>query len=159
MRFYRISALILAGCLVMAGCKKKEEPVPPPPPEASTAPATPEVTPAAPAGVTVSSIDLGKAVGADHKVSEPTATFGPKDTIYAAVSTTGTAASTAIKARWTYGDNAKLVKEDTVTIQPTGNDTTDVSISNPKGWPAGKYRLEISIDGTAAGTKDFEVQK
>jgi hypothetical protein len=158
MRFYRTTALVLTGCLALAGCKKKEE-VPPPPPEVSTAPTTTETTPAAPAGVTVSSIDLGKAVGADHKISEPATTFGPQDTVYVAVSTTGTAASSAIKARWTYGDNAKLVKEDTVTIQPTGNDVTDLSVSNPKGWPAGKYKVEITVDGTSAGTKDFEVQK
>ena len=157
MRLSRTIVLILAGCLAVAGCKKKEEP--PPPPEISTAPAptTPETT--TPAGVTVSSVDLGKAVGADHKVSEPATTFGPKDTIYAAVSTAGTAASSSIHAKWTFGDNAKLVKEDTVTIQPTGNDVTDVSISNPKGWPAGKYKVEITVDSGTPVTKDFEVQK
>lgn len=159
MRFYRVSALILVGVLALAGCKKKEEA--PPPPEVSTAPAptTSETTPPAPAGVTVSSVDLGKAVGADHKISEPATTFGPKDTIYAAVSTTGTAASSAIKARWTYGDKGQLVKEDTVTIQPTGNDVTDVSVNNPKGWPVGKYKVEITVDNGTPVTKDFEVQK
>ena len=158
MRFYRVSALILAGCLVLAGCKKKEEPAPPPTDVSTSAPA-PANSETSPPGVTVSSIDLGKAVGADHKISEPAATFGPKDTIYVAVSTTGTAASSTIGAKWTYGDSAKLVKDDKVTIQPTGSDTTDLSVSNPKGWPAGKYKVEITVDGTVAGTKDFEVQK
>jgi hypothetical protein len=27
------------------------------------------------------------------------------------------------------------------------------------GWPAGKYKVEIAVDGTPATTKDFEVKK
>jgi hypothetical protein len=44
-------------------------------------------------------------------------------------------------------------------IAPTGPATTEFHISKPSGWPAGKYKVEISADGAPAGSKEFEVKK
>ena len=158
MRFYRITALTLVGCLALLGCKKKEEP--PPPAEISIAP-VPTTVETTPVNVPfkVSSIDLGKGIGADKKVTDTTTTFGPKDTIYAVVSTDGTTPTAKVKARWTYGAKNKLVSENEVTITPTGPTSTELQISQPKGLPTGPYKVEIFTDGTSAGTKDFEVKK
>src|SRR5262245_27669515 len=103
MRFHPKTILILvAVCLAMFGCKKKEEPPPPDIPDLTT---QTEVTPAAPVEVPfrVVSIDLGRAIGPDNKITEPTMTFGPKDTIYVSVSTEGSSASATLKSTWTYG--------------------------------------------------------
>ena len=90
----------LAGALALTACGKKEET---PPPAATTPPATttpPPSTAMTPAqGVTVASVDLGTAVGPDQKVTSPTTTFSPKDTIYAAVSTTGAASNASLGAK------------------------------------------------------------
>src|SRR5690348_6763333 len=81
-----IAAMLAVATL--AGCKKKEEPVPPPATTDVTPPATPAPAPAPVAATaSVTSVDLGNAVGADMKVTTPMTTFGPKDTIIAAVST------------------------------------------------------------------------
>lgn len=160
MRFHRTTTLMLVFLLactaLLAACKKT--PPPPPPVAESTPMAVPEAAPAAvPFGVT--SIDLGKAVGSDKKISEPTMAFGTKDTIYASVSTDGAAdAAKTIKAKWTFGDAGQLVKEEETSITPTGPDATEFHISKPSGWPVGKYKVEIFVDGTSAGTKDFEVK-
>src|SRR4051812_37965010 len=84
MRFYRTTTLVLIGCLALFGCKKKEEAAPPPAaaPEASTAPQTSVETTPATVAFKVTSIDLGKAVGPDKKITDPVTTFGPKDTIF-----------------------------------------------------------------------------
>ena len=156
---FSLIAVALAGSLVLAACGKKEE-TPTAPPVASTPPATPaplETTPPPAAGVTVASVDLGTAVGADQKVTSPSTTFGTKDTIYAAVSTTGTAANATVGAKWTYQDG-QTVNDSSQTIAPNGPAVTTFHISKPDGWPAGNYKVEISLDGKPVSSKDFSVQ-
>lgn len=148
----------MAGALALSACGKTETPAPAPPPV--TAPAPPPVAPPPPpvaAPVAVSSVDLGTAVGPDQRVTAPTTTFGTKDTIYAAVSTTGTGANAAISAKWTYQDG-QTVNESSQTIAPTGPAVTSFHISKPDGWPVGNYKVEISLNGASAATKDFSVK-
>jgi hypothetical protein len=110
-------------------------------------------------GVTLSSVTLGKAVGADKKVAAATEVFAKGDTIYASVDTTGSGSAT-LAARWTYSKDGKTVpvKDDTATISATGPSTTEFHISKPDGWPIGTYQVEIVVDGKTAATKSFRVQ-
>jgi hypothetical protein len=158
MRFHRTATLALIGCIALFGCKKKDETPPPPPPDVTTAPATTDTTPAV-VPFKVVSMDLGKAVGADQKITEAATTFGTKDTIYVSVASEGTAPSAKLKAKWTFGDKDQAVDEKEVTITPTGPANTEFHISKKTPWPAGKYKVEVFADGTSAGTKDFEVKK
>ena len=119
MRFYRTTLLVLAVCLALSACKKKEEAPPPPAPEVSVAPAPSVETPAVVA-FKVDSVDLGKGVGPDKKITDATTTFGPKDTIYASVASEGTAPTVKLHAKWTFGDAGKVVKEEDLNIAPTG---------------------------------------
>lgn len=161
MRFYRTTLLILAVCLALSACKPKEEappPAPAPAPEVSTAPVTTDTTPAVVA-FKVDSVDLGKAIGPDNKITDATTTFGPKDTIYASVATEGSAPTVKLHAKWTFGDDGKVVEEKDLNIAPTGPAVNEFHISKKSGWPVGKYHVEITADGTSAGVKDFEVKK
>jgi hypothetical protein len=154
---FSLIAIGLAGALALAACGKKEEPAPPPAPAPEVVAPTPMATPPAAESVSVASVDLGSAVGPDQKVTSPTSTFGAKDTIYAAVSTTGTAASATLNAKWTYQDG-QTVNDSSQTIAPSGPAVTTFHISKPDGWPTGSYKVEISIDGKSAMSKDFSVQ-
>lgn len=158
-RFPYLAAAALIATLAVVGCKKKEEAAPvatTPPPAATPAPA-----PAPAATASISAVDLGNAVGADKKVSAPATTFKPTDTIYAAVttSTSDPAATVASKvgAKWTFQDG-QTVKEDTVDVQSTNGGVTDFSINSPKGFPTGKYKVEVSLDGAVVQSRDFEVK-
>jgi hypothetical protein len=91
-------------------------------------------------------------------VQAPTTSFGPKDTIYASVATTGAAPSKTITAKWSFQDG-QVVKQDSQAIAPTGPAATEFHISKPSGWPAGKYKVEIAVDGSPAGTQEFEVKR
>ena len=160
-RTLTLLALGLAGALTIAACNKSPENAPapattPPPAPAPAATPPPAATPAA-QGVSVTSVDLGTAVGADQKVTSPTTTFSPKDTIYAAVSTTGAASNATLGAKWTYQDG-QTVNDSSQTIAPTGPAVTTFHISKPDGWPAGNYKVEISLDGNAVSSKDFSVK-
>jgi len=152
---FSLIALGLAGALLITACGKKEEA--PPPPVATTPPAT-TPPPAMPAvAVSVTSVDLGTAVGPDQKVTSPTTTFGPTDTIYAAVSTAGTATNATLGAKWTYQDG-QTVNDSSQTIAPSGPAVTTFHISKPDGWPAGNYKVEVSLDGKSVASKDFSVK-
>jgi hypothetical protein len=143
--------LALGLCFVVSllfGCQKTEEPKP------VVAPAPPAPQAAAPFQVT--RIDLGSAVGADKKVSAPTTTFKPVDTIYASILSEGAAPSVVLAARWTYGDG-QLVSESSQTIVPSGPAATEFHIAKPDGWPAGKYKVEVAANGKPAGTREFTV--
>jgi ABC-type oligopeptide transport system substrate-binding subunit len=108
------------------------------------------------AGVRVSQIDMGRSLNADKTINDKTDSFKPNDAIYASIVTEGSAATAALKARWTYQDG-QVVNESTQTITPTGNARTEFHISKPDGWPTGKYKLEAFLNGSSSATKDFEV--
>jgi hypothetical protein len=111
----------------------------------------------APAVLTVTAVDLGKAIGGDKRVTEKVDRFAPNDVIYASVLTTGTSSSAVLKAKWTFEDG-QLVNESEQAIAPTGDAATEFHISKPDGWPAGKYTLEVSLNGSPVQTREFEVR-
>jgi len=154
MRPFRPGTLLaLVAAVALGACAKKEPPPPPPTPVPA-----PTVAPT-PVPFKVASFDLGKSVGDDKKLKEAAAVFGPKETIYVVILTEGVAPKATLKARWTYGDKGTLVNEETRDIAPNGPAATEFHIAKPSGWPAGKYKVEVSADGTAVGTKEFEVKK
>jgi hypothetical protein len=142
----RIQLLALALGLVTftaTGCKKQS-------------PAT--TTGSASTGeVSISSVDVGRRVGSDKRVTDKADTFSPRDTIYASVVTSGSAPTATVSARWTYQDGGQVVKEDSRSIVPNGTEATEFHISKPSGWPAGKYQLTITVGGSTQ-SKDFTVK-
>jgi hypothetical protein len=109
------------------------------------------------AAVIVKDIDLGRTVNPDKSIGDRTGEFRPAETIYASVQTEGTGRGT-LKARWTFQDG-QVVDETTQEISPTGPSKTEFHIAKPDGWPVGKYRLEVLLNGNVASTKEFEVKK
>ena len=153
MKTFRPAVLALAAAVALGACAKKEPP--PPPPTAIPAPtAVPTPVP-----FKVTSVDLGKSIGDDKTIKDAATTFGPKDTIYAAISSEGASAKATLKARWTFGAKDQVVNEETRDIAPTGHAVTEFHIAKPSGWPVGKYKVEVSADGAPAATKDFDVKK
>ncbi|MGE0440113.1 MAG: hypothetical protein AB7L66_00650 [Gemmatimonadales bacterium] len=141
----RTAAVAVAMLATVAACKKKEAA---PPPAAE---------PAAPAPVAVSDIKTGNAIGADKMVTSPTSEFGPGDTIYVSVATTGTAASASLHAHWTF-QTGQLVDSTTVMIAPTGPAVTEFHVSKASPWPKGKYKVAIFLNDGAVGEREFEVK-
>jgi hypothetical protein len=109
-------------------------------------------------GLEVEEIDLGRSLNADKSIGDNTTSFKPNDTIYVSVKTDGSAPSAQLKARWIYSDG-QVVDESTQTISPTGEARTEFHIVKPDGFPAGKYKAEVYVNGQLAGTKEFEVER
>ena len=147
-------AAALIATVALAGCKKKDETATTTPP-ATTEPAPAPMPAPATTPATVTSVDLGSAVGADNKVTMAATSFATKDTIHASVATDG--AGGKVNAKWTYQDG-QTVNESSQTIAPNGNAVTSFHISKPDGWPTGNYKVEITLDGKSVATKDFSVK-
>jgi hypothetical protein len=136
--------LVLAVMLAFPACQKKEKPATTPPPSTATTPA-------------VTGVELGKAIQPSKRVVQAQNTFAPADTIYAVVMTEGITDSATLIARWTYGDG-QLVDESTQSIMMSGPAITEFHIMKPTGWPAGRYQVQISLNGTPAKSAEFTVK-
>lgn len=162
-----ISTAVLAALLAtvaLAGCKKKEDTADNNAQPAATTPAAPApMTEAAPqpmtaaAGVNVSSVTVGKTAAADKTVTSA-ALFAPKDDIIVSIRTDGSANNANVAAKLTF-QNGQVAGEQNQVVNATGAETTNISFKNANGWPAGKYRAEVMVDGKAAGSpQEFEVK-
>jgi len=150
-RVTRLPLLALAlGVLFVAGCKRSEQS----PIDAPSASIPPVSTPAP---FRVTSLDLGNAVDASKRISSPTSTFAPTDTVYATILSDGSAPQVEIVARWTYEDG-QLVNESTQVLAPTGPAATEFHIAKPTGLPTGKYKVEVTANGQTAASKEFSVK-
>ncbi|HEY5970817.1 MAG TPA: hypothetical protein VIT22_02405 [Pseudoxanthomonas sp.] len=162
MKLNRISYALLvalAGTVAFAGCKKKEEAVVAPPVVTEPAPAPVPAEPApAPAPVAATSVTVGNTAAADKSVA-PVTTFGTKDKIIVSVKTdAATAANAAIDAKLTYQDG-QVAGQQTANVKAEDAGTTNVEFTNANPWPAGKYKVDVTVNGTAAGmTQEIEVK-
>jgi hypothetical protein len=109
------------------------------------------------APVAVTEVKLGTSVDADMRITDEEDDFSPTDRIHVSVTTTGTAPSAVLTARWMFEDG-QVVDESTQTIAPTGQASTEFHISQASGLPVGNYRVVILLDGNEAETKEFSVK-
>lgn len=158
-------ALLVAviGAIAIVGCKKKEEAAPAAPPAATEPAAAPAPAPAATASV--STVDIGNAVGADMKVSASTATFKPNETFHVAIGTATSdpaatvAGKVGVKLVYMNGTEEMVVNDESRDMNLTGPGSTNFQFAKPDGWPAGKYKVYVSMNGNVVQTKEIEVTK
>ncbi len=145
----------ITGLLLTVGCGKKEAAVP-----ADTSAALPAAAPppAAPAALRVTDVSTGKGLSADKNLATSTDTFGARDTIYVLVKTEGASKASKLEAKWTY-NGKQTVNESTQNIAPTGGESrNEFHIQKAGSWGKGPYKVEIMLDGSPAGSKDFTVK-
>ena len=113
------------------------------------------------APLTVAKVTLGDAVNAEHKISRPGSSFAASDkTIYASVATEGSSGGATLNAKWSYLEGqGQLVSSVSQSIATAGPAITTFKVENPDLWPAGKYKVEISLDGKPVATQDFAIKK
>jgi hypothetical protein len=163
-RFLSLSLLIAAA--ILAACHKSETPpeggTPAASPASSAAPAAPAAPRAPTAPLKVVALGIGKSLGADKKVTAEADTFAPSDTVYAAVGTTGGSPGAKLTARWSWVSRSgaeKPVGDETKTIAPTSDTSTEFHLTKIDGLTLGDYKIEILLDGTSVATKAFRVAK
>jgi hypothetical protein len=142
--------LAVAMISALSACGRKDDAA------VTTADTSLAVPAPAPAALRVTEVETGKAVGADKSLTDDTDDFGVRDTIYVAVKTEGSGSGT-LAAKWTYQDG-QTVEESSQSISPTADAWHEFHIQKATAWPAGDYKVEITLNGAPAGSKDFEIK-
>jgi hypothetical protein len=147
------SALLLAAALLACGKKNDTAITDTTSLGTTTATVAMDTTP-----VRVSDIQVGKAVGADKKISNQTTDFGVRDTVYVSVITDGAAKDAALSAGLTF--NGKAAGSPIVsTISPVGGSTaTEFHFTKKTAWPKGKYTVIVLLNGASGGSKEIEIK-
>ena len=151
-----VLALTVAA-FALGACKKSDDsgsssdtppasaPVPTPPPP--------------PAVLTVFS---GRRLGENKQVSDSTSVFGVRDTMYVVVTTENTPNGGSMMTKWIY-ETGQVVDSITQNVDKTDNTktttVTEFHVSKATPWPAGKYTVDLTLDGRSLGTKVLEVRK
>ena len=111
----------------------------------------------APGAPEAGAIQLGSQLGPDKRVLSAAESFAPNDTIYASIATEGEAQGVVLAARWSYEDG-QTVAESSETVARAGPTVVEFHVAKPDGWPAGRYRIDVTANGRPAGTREFEVR-
>ncbi len=134
---------------VLVACGKKDEA-----PAVDTATLVPP--PSMSVGLTVDGIETGKGLNADKTVKDDAKDFGVRDTIYVSVKTEGAGTGT-LAAKFTFQDG-QTVEESSQAITPTADAYHEFHMQKATAWPKGDYKVEVTLNGVSAGTKDFTVK-
>lgn len=108
------------------------------------------------APISVVSVDLGKAVDDQHRITRPATTFTPDDAVYVSVNTAGRASGVKLAAHWTYLEG-NAISDQTATVDADGPASTAFRLARPQGLPRGSYEVQISVDGETAASRAFSV--
>ena len=150
-------ALTITALLAAVACKGRDTaPAASGTESAATTPAAADT--AASKELKVASVMIGKRIGENKLITEPTFQFAPKDTVYLSVNTQGTPDRADLTAIWRF-QTGQRVDSTTQSISPTGEETTEFHVVNPKGWPVGTYSVTIYANGDSVDSKAFVVKK
>ena len=130
-RLWALGSSVMIGLLVVSAC-----------------------TPSEP--VQFATIQLGRSLNTDNSVAGHTTRFKPDDTVYVALLSEQPGSGT-ITVRWRL--NGQVVSEATRDVSYTRAAATEFHLQNSGGFPPGTYRVEILVNGQAAATREFRVEK
>ena len=123
------------------------------PPAAAPAPTPPPAASAL-------SIFTGRRIGDNKQISDSTSTFGVRDTMYVVVTTDNTPSGGNLMAKWTYQTGQvvdSIIQQVDKTDATKTTTVTEFHVAKASAWPAGKYTVDITLDGRSLGTKTMEV--
>jgi len=155
-----ISRLVLGALVLGAACQSKPERSPEETAaiDSANAAARDSAAEANSKELKVQAVMIGKKIGANKLITEPTFQFAPGDTVFLSVATTGSPDSAALAAV-VIGQNGKVVDSTAQTIRPNGHSTTAFQAAPAKGWTAGTYRITLYNNGDSVDAKTFAVKK
>ena len=106
--------------------------------------------------ITISTIQLGRSLNADQSIASQTTTFKPNETVYVSA-LNGARGYGTISVKWYMGE--QLLSEREKKVDFSGAGATEFNISSATGFPEGNYRVEVFLDGTSVGSRNFNVAK
>lgn len=150
---FPLAAFAALSALSVLACRKEEE-IPP----ADSVAAAPAPPPAA----SVTTIETGRHIGADMRISDTTTTFAPRDTLFVSIVTANATGSNTLKGVLTFQGGTVVDSATQVIAAPVttgGSSVTELHWVKPGGWPVGDYTVEVWLDGQSAGTRTLTVKR
>jgi hypothetical protein len=115
-----------------------------------------------PSGIITQVVMAKNTTGDAKDPVDPTTVFGTNATIHAVVKIKDAPANTAFKAAWYVTDVGGAAKADTLIdstdLTSDGTRNLDFTLAPTSTWPAGKYRVEISVNGKLDQVVAYTVQ-
>ena len=106
----------------------------------------------------VGTVMIGKKLGPENRIAEPTFQFAPQDTVYVSVGIQGSPAEGNIAARW-LAQNGKTLDSTATPIASGDTANKEFHLSPPKGWQPGTYLVTLYLNGDSVEAKTFAVRK
>lgn len=105
---------------------------------------------------TVERFELGNAIDGEKKVVAPATRFKASDTIYASVVGSGHATRITLRTRW-LTSSGRLTYDASQHIFPSGPIIAEFHSPAPNNWPAGSYKVELTMDTHPGATAEFTI--
>lgn len=147
---FPLAAFVALSALSVLACRKEEEMPPADSMAAAVAPAT------------ITTIETGRHIGADMRISDTTTTFAPRDTLFVSVVTSNATGSNMLKGVLTFQGGEVVDSTSQAIAAPLtmgGTSVTEFHWVKPGGWPVGDYTVELWLDGQSAGTRTLTIKR
>jgi hypothetical protein len=106
----------------------------------------------------VATVMIGKRLGSENRIAEPTFQFAPGDTVYVSVGVQGAPANAQLSARW-LAQTGKTLDSTTQPISTSDQGNKEFHLAPEKGWVPGTYLVTLYLNGDSADAKAFAVKK
>ena len=146
-----LTAALTIGCSGSEEARRAESDA------AATDSAAMAATAAASTEMRVSNVMIGKRIGPDNRITEPTFQFAPQDTVYVSVATQGSNGSGTLTAAWR-SQNGEIVLKSSEPV-PQAGENAQFSLSEPKGLKLGTYKVILFLNDDSVETRVFAVKK
>ena len=101
---------------------------------------------------------IGKKLGPENRIAEPTFQFAPQDTVYVSVGIQGAPAEGKLSARW-LAQTGKTLDSTATPIAAGDTANKEFHLAPPKGWQQGTYLVTLYLNGDSVEAKTFAVRK
>jgi hypothetical protein len=106
----------------------------------------------------LANVMIGKRVGPENLIAEPTFQFAPQETVYVSAALQGSPGQATLAARWLA--QGPKVLDSTAQSVTTGAKTNALfRFAPPKGWKPGTYVVILYVNNDSADAKAFAVRK
>jgi hypothetical protein len=110
---------------------------------------------AGPVARRVSNIMIGRQLGPNDRITEPTFQFAPKDTIHVSVATEGSGGAT-LSAAWR-SQSGEILQQTSAPVAAAGENVA-FHLSRPEGLKPGTYKVIVFLGEDSVETKVFVVK-
>jgi hypothetical protein len=106
----------------------------------------------------LANVMIGKRLGPENRIAEPTFQFGPQDTVFVSVGLQGAPADAKLSARW-LAQTGKTLDSTAQPISSGSPGNKEFHLAQPKGWKPGTYLVTLYLNDDSADSKTFAVKK